>query len=116
LSRDAAVAEYEKVLRGSSLPRVKRELVTLEVVVDPVLDLRSRTTRRTVGVTKAALTGDAESDLGSCLAIADWARSEGYSGIISPSAAQDGGAVLAIYVDGPVAGVELYEGGTREVI
>jgi hypothetical protein len=93
------------------------------VRVSRVLDLTTRAIRNKVADTLGLdgtlpinrLRGDDPADLSLCLAVADWARAEGYVAIISPSAAIRGGKNLNIYIDiaGP-AHLRLDAGTERE--
>lgn len=59
-----------------------------------VLDLTDSTVLATLGIARAALVSD---DLRRCQDIAEWARREGYEGILAPSAALAGELILAVF-------------------
>ena len=116
LSQEGAVAEYHKYLTRAALPTSPspRDLVSIQVKrIEPVLDLTDNEERTRVGVTRKTLTGDEPDDLEACLALADWARSQGYQGLLMPSAAAPGEANLIIYIDGPVANLDFTDGPDR---
>lgn len=91
----------------------KRDLITIEVAVEPVLDLTDAAIRARYGIRLTALTSDAADDLKTCGVIADLARSEGYRAILSPSAALHDAVNLNIYVEGPASRLSLRKGGER---
>lgn len=76
-----------------------------------MLDLRTRSARADLGVTKALITGDSSESRETCRKIADWARrAEGYQAMFAPSAAHPRGEVLVIYLDvGPTRLLSLTE-------
>ena len=116
VSERGAVAEYRKVLTHVGLTPdadAPRDLVTIEVDADPVLDLATDPFFESTGVPLSALTGDSSADLELCRTIADYARSEGYVAIISPSAALPGEDNLNIYIDGRAADLRLDVGSIR---
>ena len=94
----------------------RRELVQIEVTVEPVLDLTDSAVRDDLGVTSEALVGDDDSDLEACLRIADWARANGYRAIMTLSAARNSERVLVIYLEGPARLLRMKEGQGRERI
>lgn len=117
LSREGAIAEYEKAREHTWLAAdddEKRDVVSILVRVEPVLDLTRRLVRRAFRVSLAPLTGDTEDCLERCHALADRARGEGYRAILSPSAALRGGTNLNIYLEGRAADLRLREGSHRE--
>ena len=71
---------------------------------------------RRLGVATDGLTGDEEVDLGFCRRLADWARSEGYSAILSPSAAAGGERNLNVYFDVSPQRLKLELGSVREAL
>jgi hypothetical protein len=80
--------------------------------VEPVIDLTKKHNPY-VNPKEAFLTSDEPDDLEHCRKIADTARLEGYAALLVPSAAQDGGKNLIIFIDGPPERVELTEGLDR---
>jgi len=92
----------------------ERDLTTIIANVEPVLDLGDPRVMRRLGVVPAALTGDADVDLEFCRRLADWARSERYSAILSPSAAAPGEWNLNVYIDVSPSNLELADGNVRE--
>lgn len=116
LSADGALAERAKYLRSAGFrleDAAAFELVSLEIQVEPVLDLTSPAVRRRLGVQLATLTGDAPEDLDACRAVADLARQEGYNAILSPSAALQGAVNLNLYINGRADQYVLNEGTER---
>jgi len=118
LSQKGARAEFEKirVAFGAAPEDPKhRELVSLIVDLDPVVDLTNINTSP-VPPDAAFLTGDLPKDIEQCRDLADALRAAGYVGIIAPSAADPGEKNLAIYIDGPASGIYLEDGGERILI
>lgn len=118
LSQKGARAEFEKirVAFGAAPDDPKhRELVSLIVDLNPVIDLTNINTSP-VSPDAAFLTGDLPQDIEQCRDLADALRAAGYVGIIAPSAAGPGGKNLAIYIDGPASGIYLEDGGERILI
>ena len=116
LTREGALAELARYARRAGLRPDRlpaRDLVSIRVRVEPVLDLTSRGVRRKLGATLAALTGDGEEDLEACRSLADFARQQGYCAILSPSAALRGAANLNLYIDGPAGQYDLDHGPDR---
>ncbi len=110
VSADGAREEYLRYLAALNFKPeddAPRDLVSLQVRVSRVLDLTSRTIRNKVAAMLGLdgtlpidrLRGDEPADLSLCLAIADWARAQGYVAIMSPSAASRGSKNLNIYID-----------------
>ena len=119
LTPDGALAEWAKYLRAAGVPvdaSARRDLVSLDLRVEPVLDLTSAAVRRKLGVQLATITGDAPEDLESCRAIADLARQQGYVGILSPSAALPGSTNLNLFVDGRADRYHLDVGADRVAV
>lgn len=116
---EGALAEYRKYV---ALARAAQRLDTRELVsvrvnrVGPVLDLTAPEARSEAGVDLQVLFSDESDDLETCRTIADWARSEGYQGLLVPSAALLGAANLVIYIDGPASSIDLDEGPDRRLI
>lgn len=108
LSREGALAEYERYVRRAALSGLKsRELVTIEVSVEPVLDLTDEAVRAELGLSPETLTGEGAADLEACRDVADWARANSYRAIMAPSAARSGEKILAIYLEGSPAGLRM---------
>ena len=108
-------AEYQKYLRRSALGGFSagpRELVSLQVDLNPVADLMNKDTSP-IPPDEPFLVGDELSDLEACRALADSLRSDDFVGIIAPSAAMSGEKNLIIYIDGLAGSVGLDEGGDR---
>jgi RES domain-containing protein len=110
MSADSARSEYHRYLAALNVKPeddAARDLVSLQVRVSRVLDLTTRATRNKVADTLGLdgtlpinrLRGDDPADLSLCLAVADWARAQGYVAIVSPSAAMRGAKNLNIYID-----------------
>ncbi len=118
LTRNGAVAEYDKWLRQrAGLARdddAERDLVSIQVRVASVCDLTNRQVQRGLGVTRKAITSDTATSLELCRTIADWARAHRYGAILSPSAAVATARNLNIYIDARPAELELAVGQHRE--
>jgi len=110
MSVDGARAEYLRSLAHVGITPeqdAERDLASIRVRVSPMLDLTSRAARNKVartlgledGLRVRRLRGDDAADLLLCLAIADWARAEGYPAIMSPSAADRSAKNLNVYID-----------------
>ena len=115
-SKDGAVAEYEKYLErenSSFVKSIPRELVSIKVDINPVLDLTNQKTSL-VPPSSPFLVGDDPDDLEKCRVLADTAREQGYAAIIAPSAAREGEKNLIIYIDRPAGNIQLDDGGKRE--
>lgn len=116
LTRTGAEAEYRKYLRaagaGGRFPARPRELVSLIVTVEPVMDLTDPGASP-VPTTSHFLTSDDDASLESCRALADALRAQGFAALITPSAAKAGAKNLVLYFDGPARNLDLDEGGDR---
>lgn len=114
-SQEGAIAEYRKYLRqagvvpGSTKPR---ELVSILVEIAPVLDLTDEATSP-VPPSSGFLVCDTPADLEACRSLADYARSQGYAGLLAPSSALPGATNLIIYIDGLAGEILLDEGPDR---
>jgi len=117
-TREGAIAEYRKALTKMGLTRspMVRDLVSLDVSVEPVLDLTSVSIRRRLRVSIDTLRSDDSEALESCLSLADYARAEGYGAILTPSAALKSATNLAIYIDGRADRLQLDAGPDRETL
>lgn len=119
LAPEGALAEYRKYnsLSHGAGRFAARDLVSIRVNrIGPVLNLTEAEGRAKAGVDLRTLTSDEPDDIETCRTIADWARSEGYQGLLVPSAAQSGNANLIIYIDGPAGNIDLDEGSDRSAI
>jgi hypothetical protein len=117
LTREGAVAEYDKALRYAGLARdedAERDLVTVHVDVEPVMSIITMDFLRGSGLAAAELTTDTDESFEICRTIADYARAAGYCAIISPSAALAGQRNLTIYFDGRADRIHLDVGSVRE--
>ena len=98
LTAAGATAEFEKHHATYGAPR-RRDLVSVEVDVGPVLDLTDRRILRAAGIDPEVLTGDRPWELAACRAIAGhFVLGEGYGAILAPSAARTGESNLMIYL------------------
>lgn len=116
LSEDGALGEAAKYLRQAGVaPKFSppRDLVSLRVRVEPVLELTSASVRRRLGVSLPTITGNDDADLETCRSIADLARQQEYCAILSPSAALAGSVNLNVYVDGRADRYDLADAGDR---
>lgn len=108
-------AEYEKALRSRGLKGFEltpREIVSIRADLEPVADLTDKKASP-VSPNEQFLTGDDAADLEACRALADSLRSDGFVGIVAPSAALDGEKNLVIYIDGLAKNIRLDDGGDR---
>jgi filamentous hemagglutinin len=120
MSREGAEAEFRKLL-SRTLPDPSgadrllrgRDLVSIQVTVEPVLDLTSTRVLASNGINSATLIGDDDTSLEACRSIADWARDQGFRAILAPSAATTGADNLMIYIEGPAASLLLEAGPDR---
>lgn len=104
LTPEGALAEYRKhfVENGfGAAPGLlaPRDLVSIDVRVEPVLNLTSAAVRERLGVDLARLTGNQAADRAICRRIAWDAVREGYRAILAPSAARRGERTLMLYVE-----------------
>lgn len=102
LTREGAEAEYRKTLRAYELnasDQSERDLVCFGVWIAQVADFTDAATQRRAGVTFVDLTANTSASFELCRSIADAMRADGCAGIISPSAAVEGGRNLTIYID-----------------
>lgn len=114
-TQQGARAEYHKYIRRETPSRFNREpkeLVSIQVFVDPVMDLTDKTISP-ISPQEPFLIEDTPADLESCRSLADAIRRMGYVGIIAPSAALLGEKNLIIYIDGLAGNIHLDEGGDR---
>jgi len=117
-SEDGARAELEK-LRAAATPAsggvafASRELVSINVSVEPVLDLTDPEVIKTLGVDVSALLGDDDASLERCRTVSDYARAQGFRAIIVPSAALVNAKNLVVFLDGAAHELELEDGPDR---
>ena len=78
-----------------------------------MLDLTQEEELARLHVTTQILTGDDPEDLEACLTLADWARSQGYQGLLVPSVAAHDAVNLIIYIDGPAENLDFTDGPDR---
>lgn len=117
LTPDGALAQWAKFLRAAGMtPAMSsaRDLVSLEVRVDPVLDLTSGAVLRKIGIQREMLTGDGDDSLELCRTLADLAHQQRYHAILSPSAALSGAVKLNLYFDGRADHYSLDVGTERD--
>lgn len=117
LTKTGAIAEYRKVLARLGLrPEAQepRDLTSVLVVVEPVLDLTDAAVIKRLRVDAAAILRDDDEALELCRLISDIARAEGYSAVLSPSVAAHGARNLNIYIDTPPSQLQLSPGAKRE--
>lgn len=105
LTDAGARGEMAKLAAQSGSIVRPRDLVSIDVELEPVLDLRDEREVRRLSLTAglpyqpAKLTEDGVAAYRYCHQLATVARGEGYTGLIVPSAAVDGEANLVIYFD-----------------
>ncbi|CAN5443508.1 hypothetical protein BH24GEM3_BH24GEM3_08620 [soil metagenome] len=110
---EGAVAEFEKHLAEYRAPR-RRDLVSIQVSVGPVLNLTSPRNLRRLGIDPNVLTGDRPSDLVACRAIArEHVLHGSYRAILAPSAALQSAIDLMIYIERTHGIAELHDGPDR---
>jgi RES domain-containing protein len=112
LTKEGAIEEWRKTLAEIDDRPKTRDVVSIYVVVDPVIDLTDPATSP-VPPDTPFLTGDSQPDLEQCRELADSVRASGYVGLLVPSAALPGAKNLIIYIDGPASAVSLEDGGDR---
>jgi RES domain-containing protein len=115
LSQEGAIAEYRKYLKlaGITPGRARpRELVSILAEISPVLDITDETVSP-VPPLSGFLVCDTPDDLEACRSLADYARSQGYAGLLAPSSALSGEKNLIIYIDGLAGSILLDEGPDR---
>jgi len=101
---EGALAEYRKhfvdngfgVAPGLLAPR---DLVSVDVRVEPVLNLTSAEVRADLGIALEHLVGDTKADLAACRRTAWEDVRSGHRGILAPSAAKKGERTLMLYVE-----------------
>jgi len=109
------LAEYLKYLRESSASGfgfAARDMVSIRVDLEPVADLTNEKTSP-IPTDEPFLTGNDRTDLEACRALADSLRSDGFVGLVAPSAALPGEKNLIIYIDGVAENIRLDDGGDR---
>lgn len=119
LSEGVARAEWGK--RQNKQPRFQRsqrDVVTIQVDVEPVADLTDPSVRNQLGlsVTPSEMTNDSSSDYSACRQAADRVRSHDYNAVLVPAAVAVNGANLIIYLDGKPKNIHLTEGYVRKTI
>jgi len=110
-----AKAEYDRYLQyeaASGLGIKARDLVSIQVDLEPVADLTNRDSSP-ISPDEPFLTGDDPVDLEACRALADSLRKDGFVAIVAPSAALAGEKNLVIYIDGLAGNIKLDAGGDR---
>ena len=107
-----AVAEFEKH-QAEFATHAERDLVSLDVEVQQVLDLTDVEACRRMGIDPLALIGDSPSDLAACRDTALRSTSNGGSAIFAPSAALPGAVNLMIYLDSTQGIVSISNGPDR---
>ena len=116
LTRTGAKAEYRKYLQiagaAGQIQKHPRELVSLRVLVEPVIDLTD-TNASPVPPASPFLVADDEISLENCRQLADILRAQGFVALITPSAAKPGSKNLVIYFDGPAKNLDIDDGGDR---
>lgn len=105
LTRAGALAELARARALAGRAVGERDLVSIDVTVHPVLDLTDADAReraaRAAGVPAdpALLVADGGDAYDHCRTIADWARGQGFTALLVPSAALPGEANLVIYFE-----------------
>jgi RES domain-containing protein len=105
LTRAGALAELARARVRYGAVVGPREVVSIDVSLSPLLDLTDGTVfARAAGGAgvppdAAILTADGEDALEQCRRLADWARGQGFTALLVPSAAAAGEVNLVIYFD-----------------
>lgn len=95
---DGALAEYDKLASEPGYARRPRDLVSVEVDVQDVLDLTDPDLQARYDIQSAQLRGDSADDLRACHRVVRQAvLTDGYRAIRAPSAAGKRDANLMIY-------------------
>lgn len=115
-SADGALAEYEKLAIDTVFARSPRDLVSIRVTVEPVLDLTEPAIQALFGITPAQMTGSDSSDLAACRRAVQVAFASGYRAIRAPSAAAAGERNLMIYPESAAGRLLLENGADRRPI
>ena len=101
-------AEFRRLAASARLPvTLPRELATIRLELTRVLDLRSVSTRRALGIQLEDITGD---DLDVPRAIGEAAQHLGYEAVVAPSATAIG-EVVALFLTNraPESAIEVAE-------
>jgi RES domain-containing protein len=77
-SADGALAEFEKLAAETVFARAPRDLVSIRVTVQPVLDLTEPVVQMLFGITPAQMAGSDSTDLAACRRAAQTAFASGY--------------------------------------
>lgn len=113
LTPEGAVAEFRKQIAEYGAP-IRRDLVSVDVAVGPVLDLTRPRVLARLGVDPGVLTGDRPGDLVACRELARRNVLHGpYRAILSPSASLAGAANLMVYIESTNGIQELMNGPDR---
>lgn len=102
----AEVASYREGLNGFT----PKALVAGDVRIDNILDLTDAAALRALGVTKAQITQSSHGANGAYThtqRIAEWAREQGYNGILAPSAQNKSGTNLITFDNTVVINVKV---------
>jgi RES domain-containing protein len=114
LKPQGAIAEFHKHLAEYNAPQ-RRDLVSINVSVRPVLDLTNPRIVRRLGIDAGLLTGDSQRALVTCRAIARQHVLHGpFRGILAPSAALDNEVNLMIYIES-TNGIQSLENGPDRI-
>ena len=121
LTREGALAELRKIREqnasgSGTIAFSKRELRSIEVKVQPILDLTDPATIKTLAVDVREFLGDDDGSLEACRKVADFARAQNYRAMIVPSAALEGEKNLVIFPDGPAHELELEVGPDAVIV
>lgn len=90
-----------------------QDLVSIDITVEPVLDLTERAARKYYDVTSEQLRGDAPEDIATCRRVADAARRDDHTALLAPSAASRQAVNLIVFPDGRASHYELQDGPDR---
>jgi RES domain-containing protein len=116
-TRAGALAEYDKLAQEPVFGRQPRDLVSIHVDVEPVLDLCDPRLQARYGITLDQLRGDRASDLSACRRVMRVAvQSQGYRAIRAPSAAAEGEINLMVYPASTAGRLLLTNGNERLAI
>jgi RES domain-containing protein len=115
-SAEGALAEFEKLAVDTVFARAPRDLVSIRVTVEPVVDLTEAVVQALFDITLTQMAGSDSTDLAACRRAAQTALASGYRAIRAPSAAAPGERNLMIYPESAAGRLVLENGPDRRPI